>query len=175
MPLPGRWEGREAGFHVGKHAAMSGGEEAVGFVEDDETHAGEADGGVRAGRADVVCKTAGCGDDDVGALGEGDGLGAHVGAAGDEDHLEGLGGGDGAELFVDLEGEFSGWTCQLQNESIRKVATNLVGVMTRAKMPMGSSAHFCSIGTANATVFPEPVLLPPMQSRPLRISGMQPL
>lgn len=49
----------------------------------------------------------------------------------------------------------------------------LVGVSTRAKMPKGSSAHFCRIGTAKATVFPDPVLLPPMQSLPLRISGMQ--
>jgi len=28
------------------------------------------------------------------------------------------------------------------------------------------------MGTAKATVFPDPVLLPPMQSRPERISGM---
>jgi hypothetical protein len=48
-----------------------------------------------------------------------------------------------------------------------------VGVKTRANIAEGSSAHLCKMGTANATVFPEPVLLPPMQSLPLRISGMQ--
>lgn len=49
-----------------------------------------------------------------------------------------------------------------------------VGVRTTANIPDGSSAHFCKIGAAKATVLPEPVLLPPMQSFPLRISGMQP-
>jgi hypothetical protein len=39
-------------------------------------------------------------------------------------------------------------------------------------MPKGSLDHCCRIGTAKATVFPEPVLLPPIQSRPERISGM---
>lgn len=39
-------------------------------------------------------------------------------------------------------------------------------------MPKGSLDHCCRIGTAKATVFPEPVLLPPMQSRPARISGI---
>jgi hypothetical protein len=48
-----------------------------------------------------------------------------------------------------------------------------VGVSTKANIPTGSSAHFCRMGTANATVFPEPVLLPPMQSLPFNISGMQ--
>lgn len=42
-------------------------------------------------------------------------------------------------------------------------------------MPNGSSAHFCSMGTANATVFPVPVFDPPMQSLPLSISGIQDL
>ncbi|KAI4126258.1 MAG: hypothetical protein LQ347_005042 [Umbilicaria vellea] len=37
-------------------------------------------------------------------------------------------------------------------------------------MPTGSSAHFWSMGTAKATVFPEPVLLPPMTSLPFKIS-----
>jgi len=86
---------------------VSGSEEAVCFVEDDETYAGKADGRVGAGGADVVCETAWGGNDDVGALREGDGLGAHVGAAGYEEDFEGLGGGDGEELLVDLEGEFS--------------------------------------------------------------------
>jgi hypothetical protein len=49
-----------------------------------------------------------------------------------------------------------------------------VGVRTTAKMPDGSSAHFCKMGAAKATVLPEPVLLPPIQSLPLRISGIQP-
>ena len=40
-------------------------------------------------------------------------------------------------------------------------------------MPKGSSAHFWRMGTAKAMVLPEPVRLPPMQSLPLRISGMQ--
>ena len=48
-----------------------------------------------------------------------------------------------------------------------------MGVSTKANIPTGSSAHFCRMGTANATVFPEPVLLPPMQSLPFNISGMQ--
>jgi len=87
---------------------VPGSEEAVGFIEDDEPHAGQPDGRVGAGGADVVCETAWGGDDDVGALGEGDGLGAHVGAAGYEEDFEGLGGGDGEELLVDLEREFSG-------------------------------------------------------------------
>lgn len=69
-----------------------------------------------------------------------------------------------------------------------------------ANIPTGSSAHFCKMGTAfwknvsnrkfcfihqmyflnrqnrltKATVFPEPVLLPPIQSRPFKISGMHP-
>ncbi len=42
-------------------------------------------------------------------------------------------------------------------------------------MPNGSSAHFCSMGTANATVFPVPVFDPPMQFLPLSISGIQDL
>ncbi len=49
-----------------------------------------------------------------------------------------------------------------------------VGVKTTPKMAEGSSAHFCSMGTAKATVLPDPVLLPPMQSRPLRTSGIHP-
>jgi len=92
---------------------VPGGEEAVGFIEDDESNARETDGRVGAGRADVVGETAGCGNDDVGTLGERDGLGAHVGAAGYEEDFEGLGGGDCAELLVDLESEFSGWRFQL--------------------------------------------------------------
>ncbi|KAL1997608.1 hypothetical protein VTN02DRAFT_1333 [Thermoascus thermophilus] len=54
----------------------------------------------------------------------------------------------------------------------KQKSTHLVGVNTTAKMPNGSSAHFCRIGTANAIVFPDPVRLPPMQSRPFRISGI---
>ena len=46
-------------------------------------------------------------------------------------------------------------------------------VTMTAKMPLGSSAHFCIIGTENATVLPVPVLDPPIQSFPLRISGIQ--
>jgi hypothetical protein len=45
-------------------------------------------------------------------------------------------------------------------------------VSTKPKIPKGSLDHCCRIGTAKATVFPEPVLLPPIQSRPERISGM---
>ncbi len=41
-------------------------------------------------------------------------------------------------------------------------------------MPTGSSAHFCKIGTANATVLPDPVLLPPITSSPSSIFGMHP-
>jgi len=48
-------------------------------------------------------------------------------------------------------------------------------VIIRAKIPHGSSDHFCSMGTENATVLPVPVREPPMQSRPLRISGIQAL
>lgn len=42
-----------------------------------------------------------------------------------------------------------------------------------AKTALGSCAHFCSMGTANATVLPEPVREPPIQSRPERMGGMQ--
>ncbi len=49
-----------------------------------------------------------------------------------------------------------------------------VGVKTTPKMAEGSSAHFCSMGTAKATVLPDPVLLPPMQSRPLEDLGDTP-
>lgn len=38
---------------------------------------------------------------------------------------------------------------------------------------MGSSAHFCNMGTAKATVLPLPVLLLPIMSAPERIAGMQ--
>ena len=41
-----------------------------------------------------------------------------------------------------------------------------------AKMADGFSAHFWRIGAAKATVLPEPVLLPPMQSLPLSSMGM---
>jgi len=70
---------------------VAGSEEAVCFVEHDETDAGKPDGRVGAGGADVVCEAAWGGDDDVRALGEGDGLGAHIGAAGYEEDFEGLG------------------------------------------------------------------------------------
>jgi hypothetical protein len=46
-------------------------------------------------------------------------------------------------------------------------------VMIKAKIPQGSSAHFCRIGTEKAIVLPVPVRDPPIQSRPFRISGMQ--
>jgi hypothetical protein len=46
-------------------------------------------------------------------------------------------------------------------------------VMIKAKIPHGSSAHFCRIGTEKAIVLPVPVRDPPIQSRPFRISGMQ--
>lgn len=48
----------------------------------------------------------GGGDDDVWFLGEGDGLGLYVCVFGDEDCFEGVRGGDGFDLFEDLEGEF---------------------------------------------------------------------
>ena len=53
------------------------------------------------------------------------------------------------------------------------IASSLVGVSTMPNMPQGSSDHLVSMGPAKAMVLPEPVLAPPMQSRPLRISGMQ--
>ena len=53
-------------------------------------------------------------------------------------------------------------------------ASSLVGVKMTAKMPMGSSAHLCSTGTAKATVFPLPVLPPPMTSLPSSMAGIQP-
>jgi hypothetical protein len=40
------------------------------------------------------------------------------------------------------------------------------------KMADGFSAHFCRMGAAKATVLPEPVLLPPMQSLPLSSMGL---
>lgn len=86
---------------------MSRGEESVGFVENDHADALQAADGVGAGGVDVVGETAGRGDHDVWALREREGLGAHVGAAGDEEGFHALGGGDGFDLFVDLEGEFT--------------------------------------------------------------------
>ena len=50
---------------------------------------------------------------------------------------------------------------------------NNTHVTMRAKIPLGSSAHFCIMGTEKATVLPVPVLEPPIQSFPLRISGIQ--
>lgn len=46
-------------------------------------------------------------------------------------------------------------------------ASSRVGVRTSAKMPVGSLAHFWRIGAAKATVLPEPVREPPMQSLPV--------
>ena len=48
----------------------------------------------------------------------------------------------------------------------RRAGTHLVGVKTSAKIPYGSCASFCMIGTAKATVFPDPVFAFPMQSLP---------
>ena len=47
-------------------------------------------------------------------------------------------------------------------------STCLVGVMTRAKMPYGSSESRCRMGRANAAVFPLPVFAQPMQSLPIQ-------
>lgn len=52
------------------------------------------------------------------------------------------------------------------NKYVRESWEYLVGVKMTANMPNGSSAHFCKIGTAKEMVFPEPVLEPPIQSRP---------
>lgn len=49
----------------------------------------------------------------------------------------------------------------------------LTHVIMTAKIPLGSSAHFCRMGTENAIVLPVPVLEPPIQSFPFRISGIQ--
>ena len=51
-------------------------------------------------------------------------------------------------------------------------ASSRVGVRMTAYIPNGSCDHFCSIGTAKATVLPVPVLEPPMQSLPFSISGI---
>ncbi|RUS25428.1 hypothetical protein BC938DRAFT_472194 [Jimgerdemannia flammicorona] len=48
-------------------------------------------------------------------------------------------------------------------------STHLVGVSTSANTPYGSSDNFCRIGSANAAVLPEPVLAPPITSRPIMI------
>lgn len=50
----GRGERRQACFYVGEHAAGAGGEEAVGFVEDDDAGALETGGGVVARGGYVV-------------------------------------------------------------------------------------------------------------------------
>ena len=42
-----------------------------------------------------------------------------------------------------------------------------------AKTALGSLDHCCKIGTAKATVLPEPVREPPMQSRPESVGGIQ--
>ena len=46
--------------------------------------------------------------------------------------------------------------------------TYLVGVMTRANIPYGSSHNVCNIGRAKAAVFPLPVFAQPMQSLPAK-------
>lgn len=63
--------------------------------------------------------------------------------------------------------------CCFQGARCRKLSY-LVGVRMTANIPTGSIAQFCSMGIANAMVFPDPVRLPPMQSRPSRIFGMHP-
>jgi hypothetical protein len=55
-----------------------------------------------------------------------------------------------------------------RNWSAICIASSRVGLRTRANIPYGSWDHFCSIGAAKAIVLPEPVLAPPMQSRPVR-------
>lgn len=50
----GWWEDGKAGFDVRELAAVSGGEEAVGFVEDYEADAPQAADCVFAGHVDVV-------------------------------------------------------------------------------------------------------------------------
>lgn len=50
-------------------------------------------------------------------------------------------------------------------------ASSRVGVSMSAKVPMGSAAHCWRMGTAKATVLPEPVREPPMQSLPVAVSG----
>lgn len=52
----------------------------------------------------------------------------------------------------------------------KKCSANRVGVRTTAKIPKGSRAQDCRIGTAKATVFPEPVREPPIQSLPVGLS-----
>lgn len=88
----------------------------------------------------MVCEAAGGGDDDVGAGGEGEGLGTHVGAADEEGDFEVLGGAEGSELFGYLKGEFARG---VSGEERRKVERRYrVGVRMSAKTPNGSSAHF---------------------------------
>lgn len=108
MALGGGREDTEAFFDVGKHGAVAAvGEEPVGFVENNEFHAAKAADGVFARGADVVGETAGSGDDEMGTVGEVDGLFAHVGAAGDEDGFEDVRLRESDDLFHDLEGELA--------------------------------------------------------------------
>jgi hypothetical protein len=58
---------------------------------------------------------------------------------------------------------------ELANESRAERFTH---VTINPKIPTGSSAHFCRMGTEKATVLPVPVRDPPMQSRPFKISGI---
>lgn len=60
----------------------------------------------------------------------------------------------------------------MRSKHLVNVLTHRVGVRMTAKMADGFSAHFWRMGTEKATVLPEPVLLPPMQSLPLSSIGM---
>ena len=112
LALGRRRQHGEALFDVGQHGALAAvGEQAVGFVEYDELDAAKAADGVFAGSADVVGETAGGGDDEMGPVGEVDGLFAHVGAAGDEDGFENVGLREGDYLFHDLQGKFAVTSC----------------------------------------------------------------
>lgn len=53
------------------------------------------------------------------------------------------------------------------------IASSLVGVRISAKIPYGSSANFCRIGRAKASVLPDPVCETPIQFFPSRILGIQ--
>lgn len=52
------------------------------------------------------------------------------------------------------------------NCSVIWYASSLVGAITHANNPRGSSHNFCRIGSANAAVLPEPVEATPMMSLP---------
>ena len=137
--------------------ALDGGEEphvghAVGLVDDDDAHLGEAD----AAAADEVLEAAGAGDEHVDPAADRLGLGAVADTAvhGGDGAVSRL--GEGRQLVLDLVGQLTG---RGQDQGGGVAGTPPSRVLT-------------SVGMPKAMVLPEPVGARPQRSRPARASGM---